>query len=221
MWESIQTIMKNLIKSDNIYLLLFLPFLFSIAACSTTGMQRSENVQSSMQDVDNDIKLIVVQIDAINASLEELTKHGQADRKRAFDLFSENTSKIEKMEKDFNKHAEQMESSGKTYFETWDKNNQKYDNPDIQRRSDERREELGDTYNKIAQNNVGVKEAFRTYVSDVTEIERFLSNDLTSDGMTAISRTSNRVVDNGSTLKSELQNLQSAIEDAREKMRQN
>ncbi len=215
------TIMKQRIKNGNFVLLICITTAFAVAACSTTGMQRSENVQSSMQAVDNDIKQIVVQIDAINASLEELTKPGQADRKRAFDLFSENSSKIEKMEKDFTKHAEQMESSGKTYFNTWDKNNQQYDNPDIQQRSDERREELGETYDKIARNNEGVKEAFQTYVSDVTEIERFLSNDLTDDGMNAISRTSNRVVNNGSQLRRELQNLQGAIEDAREKMRQN
>lgn len=212
--------MKKLITSGNTCLLLCLAMVFAISACSTTGMQRSEDVQSTMQTVDNDIKSIVVQIDAINSSLEELTKSGQADLKRAFDLFSDNASEIEKMEKDFEKHAAQMEASGKTYFEKWDDDSEKYDNPEIQKRSDERREELSQTYDKIGEYNVGVKEAFETYVSDINEIERFLSNDLTSDGIDSITPISDKAMNNGSHLKNELQNLQSAIEEARIKMRQ-
>lgn len=194
--------------------------LFAISSCSTTGMQRSEDVQSTMRTVDNDIKSIVVQLDAIGASLDELTKSGQADLKRAFDLFSDNASEIKNMEKDFVKHAAEMEKNGKTYFDKWDSESQEYDNPEIQKRSNERREELGNTYDKIAQNNVGVKEAFQEYVSDINEIERFLSNDLTSDGLDSISVVTNKALNNGTHLKNELQNLQAAIEEARVKMRQ-
>ena len=213
-------IMKKIITSGNTFMLLGLAAIFAVSACSTTGMQRSEEVQSSMQTVDNDIKEIVVQIDAINSSLDELTKPGQADLKRAFDLFSDNASEIKKMETGFSKNSVRMEESGETYFEEWDKDNQKYDNPEIQKRSDERREELGRTYDKIAQYNVGVKEAFVSYVSDINEIERFLSNDLTGDGIDSITPISDKAMNNGSHLKSELQNLQSAIEEARLKMRQ-
>ena len=212
--------MKNLITTGNTFLLLCLATVFAVSACSTTGMQRSEEVQSTMRTVDNDIKSIVVQLDAIGSSLDELTKPGQADLKRAFDLFSDNASKIKKMEQDFAKHANEMESSGKAYFNEWDNDSQKYDNPEIQKRSNERRAELGNTYDKIAQNNVGVKEAFRAYVSDINEIERFLSNDLTSDGLDSISVVTNKSLNNGTHLKNELQNLQAAIEEARVKMRQ-
>lgn len=48
--------------------------------------------------------------------LNELTKPGQADLKRAFELFSENASKIKDMRQDFSKHANEMEASGKAYF---------------------------------------------------------------------------------------------------------
>lgn len=202
------------------FLLICLASVLTISACSTTGMQRSEDVQSTMETVDNDIKSIIVQLDAINSSLEELTKPGQADLKKAFDLFSDNASEIKEMQKDFSKHAAQMEESGEAYFEQWDKNSQEYDNSDIQEQSNERRETLGETYDKIAQNNVGVKDAFQTYVSDINEIEEFLSNDLTSEGINSIESISEEVVDNGSHLKSELQNLQSAIEQARLEMRQ-
>lgn len=172
-----------------------------------------------METVDNDIQKIIVQLDAIEASLDELTKPGQADTKKAFDLFSDNASKIKKMEQEFYKHAAEMEASGKAYFKEWDSDKQSYDNAEIQRKSNERREALGETYDKIALNTIGVKEAFQTYVSDINEIQRFLSNDLTSDGMDSITPISDKVLNNGTQLKNELQNLQTAIENARAEMR--
>ncbi|MEX1013868.1 MAG: DUF2959 family protein [Candidatus Paceibacterota bacterium] len=212
--------MKNFIKPGNAIIVLLLATSFTLAACSTTGMQRSENVQSSMKSVDNDIKLIVVQIEAIGSSLNELTKPGQADVKRAYDVFSNNVSKIKKMENDFSKHADEMTESGKIYFQEWDKNNNQYDNPEIQKSSNERRAELGEIYDRIAENNKGVKEAFRIYVSDVNQINAYMSNDLTTRGITSIASLSDQTVRNGNMLKNELENLQSAIEDARAEMTQ-
>lgn len=212
-------IMKKFTPRGSAIAILFIASIFTLAACSTTGMQRSEDVQSSMKTVDNDIKDIVVQIESIGSSLNELTKPGQADVKRAFDLFSSNASKIEKMENDFSDHADEMTESGKTYFQEWEKKNQ-YDNPEIQRSSDERRAELSKIYDRIAENNKGVKDAFRIYVSDINQINDYLSNDLTTKGITSIASLSNQTVRNGNMLKIELENLQSAIEDARAEMTQ-
>jgi hypothetical protein len=210
--------MKRMNKPVNVFAVLILALSISVAACSTTGMQRSQDVQSDMQTVDNDIKLIIVQLDAINASLDELTKPGQADVKRAFDVYSKNVSNMEKLEKDFSKHADQMTESGQTYFEEWDENNNQYENPEIQRNSDERREALGNVYDKIAENSIGVKEAFRLFVSDAAQISSYISNDLTTKGITSISSLADGTVRNGVLLKNELENLQTAIEDARAEM---
>lgn len=74
--------------------------------CSSTGMQRSEEATTTMQTMDDDIKLAIVQLDATGASLDELVKPGQSDVKKAFDLYAENVSKIVKMEERFAKHAD-------------------------------------------------------------------------------------------------------------------
>jgi hypothetical protein len=211
---------KRNYKAGNLIAVLLLAIAISGSSCSTTSMQRSENAQNDLRTVDNDIKLIVVKLDAIGASLDELTKPGQADVKRAFNVFSNNTSKIREMEKDFSKHADQMTSSAKTYFEAWDKDKNQYDNPEIQRSSDERREQLGNIYDRIKGYNKGVKEIFKTYTSDVTEIKSYISNDLTANGIMSIASMSDKAVRNGTLLKTELENLQSAIEDAREEMTQ-
>ncbi len=194
--------------------------IINIAGCSSTGIERSKSATTTMETVDSDIKLVVVQLDATGASLDELMKPGQSDVKKAFDLFSANTLKMEKMEKDFSKHADEMKANGKDYFSEWQKEGAKYKNPRIQELSEQRRSALGDTYGKISESSRGMKEAFKTYISDIKEIQIYLSNDLTTGGIEAITGISRKVVNDGDNLKYTIRNVQSAIESARLEMAQ-
>jgi hypothetical protein len=191
-----------------------------IAGCSSTGMERSEKASTTMETMDNDIKIVITQLDITGASLEALMRPNQQEIKKTYDVFKENVSKMEDKEKDFIKHAIEMKKRGKEYFAEWQKEGGKYKNPQIQALSEQRRDELGAVYGKIAENSVGVKEAYRTYLSDVKEIQIYLGNDLTSKGIETISNVTRKVVDDGDNLKYALEKLQGAIDKAREEMAQ-
>jgi len=210
------------IKKNRIILAfaLLIATIFIEGACSSTGIQRSEKATSSMEKMDKDIKEVSIQLDATGASLAEVMRAGQSDVKKAFDSFKENVIKLEDMQKSFSKHADEMQVQGKDYFEEWQKEGNEYKNPQIQQLSDQRREELGDIYGEIASNSIGVKEAFKKYVSDVQEIRIYLSNDLTTNGIEAISQISREVVNDGDNLKYKIRNVQSAIDRARSEMSQ-
>jgi hypothetical protein len=192
--------------------------VIGLVGCDSTGRQRSREATTTMQTMENDIKSVAVQLDVTGASLDELMRPGQSDVKKAFNLYTDNVSKIEKMEKDFAKHADEMKARGKDYFEEWQKEGDKYKNPQIQELSDQRRIELGEIYGKIAENSIGVRDAFKAYVSDAKEIQNYLSNDLTSKGIEAIAATARKVVDNGENLRLAIKNVQTAIEKARAEM---
>jgi DNA-binding transcriptional regulator YbjK len=210
--------MKNI---NRIFASIFSAFVIVMAgltACSSTGMQRSEKTTTTMQTLDNDIKMVSAQLDATGSSLDELMKPGQSDVNKAFKEYSKNVDKIESMEKDYAKHAEQMQAKGKDYFEEWKQEGNSYKNPQIQQLSDERRQELGKIYDQIAQNSVGVKQAFRSYVSDAREVQMYLSNDLTSKGTASITTVSQKVVVDGNNFKAAIKNVQTAIDRARAEM---
>jgi predicted nucleic acid-binding Zn-ribbon protein len=173
-----------------------------------------------MQTMDKDIQSVATQLDATNASLDALMMPNQADVKKAFNSFSDNASKMESMQKDYAKNAADMKAQGKDYFAEWQKTGSTYKNPQIQQLSEQRRAELGDIYGQIAENSIGVNDAFTSYVSDVKEIQMYLSNDLTPKGIEAIAPTSRKVVDDGDSLKDAIKNVQTAIQKARESMSQ-
>ncbi|CAN5378873.1 hypothetical protein BH23BAC3_BH23BAC3_19710 [soil metagenome] len=199
--------------------ILLLAVIGFVAACSSTdNLQRSENMYTSLQTVDNNINEIVRQIDAINNSLNELVNTETTDLRRSFNRYSENVNTIRGMERGFAENTERMKSNAQSYFNQWDEEGRQYTNPDIQARSDERRAELGNAYERVEANTVGLREAFQAYVSDVSEIESFLSNDLTSQGIESMGSTANTSIRNGDNLKEELEEMQIAIRDTRSKM---
>ncbi|MEZ4550043.1 MAG: hypothetical protein R2860_10665 [Desulfobacterales bacterium] len=113
-----------------------------------------------------------------------------------------------------------MKARGKDYFEEWQTEGSKYKNPRIQELSEQRRMALADIYGQIPLNSIGVKEAFRAYLSDVTEIQTYLSNDLTSKGVEAIAPMARRASMDGDNLKYAIKDLEMAIEQARAEMTQ-
>jgi hypothetical protein len=192
----------------------------STASCSTTGIQRSKEATTTMTTMESDIKLVLVQLDATGASLDELTKPDNSDVQKAFYLYKDNVLKIGNMEKDFAKHTDEMNARGKDYFKEWEKEGDNYKNPRIQELSDERRMELSGIYGDIATNSIGVKDNFKAYVSDLKEIQTYLSNDLTPKGIESIASISGKVVQDGDNLKSAIQDIQAAIKNASLEMSQ-
>ncbi len=191
-----------------------------MAGCATTGMERSTKAQTSMTEMDGNIKLLLVQIDATEASLRELVKPDNSDVEKAFHLYSANVSKMDQLERNFTRHTDEMNARGKDYFEEWQKEGDKYKNPRIQQLSEERRLELSRIYGDIATSSIGVKERLNSYVTDLKEIQKYLSNDLTPKGIQAIAPLTREVTSKSSGLTNEIKDIQAAVNRANAAMNQ-
>ncbi len=212
--------MKQLTQYTYLFIILLLSVITCLIGCATTGMERSDNVTTTMQTVDDEINQVAVQLDATGASLDNLTKAGQSDVKKAFDLFSANVTKMDRLEKQFSRHAAEMKSRGKEYFAEWKKQGDAYTNPQIRKLSEERRAALGEVYGGIAEASIGVNGAFQTYMSDLKEVQTYLSNDLTPKGINSITPTADKVVLDGANMKNAVNRVQIAIDRAKVEMAQ-
>lgn len=190
------------------------------AACQSTGMERSNDTRISLQTMDDDITSAILQLNATGAALGEILRPGQPDLKKALKVFSDNVTKIVATETKFARHADELTARGTDYFEEWQKEGTEYNNPQIQQLSDQRRSILGSVYGRISAQSTRIKDTFKTYALDVTEIQQFLSNDLSTNGVTAIAPISRRVISDGDSLSNAMHNVQSIIQSARKEMAQ-
>jgi ribosomal protein S6 len=197
---------------------MILGVIISLAGCATTGMQRSTKTSTTMEAVENEYKQAVAQVDATGASLEDLVKQGQSEVKEAFKKYSANVDKMEDMGKRLFEHADNMSAEGKWYFEEWRMQGNTYTNPQIRALSEQRRADLSAIFAKISEASVGVKGAFKAYMSDIREIQTYLSNDLTPKGVEAITPIAQKAVKDGDSLKDAVNPVLSAIGTARKEL---
>jgi hypothetical protein len=194
--------------------------IITLTGCATTGIQRAAATGTTMEVVENDIRQIVAQVDITGAALDDLVRPGQADVKKAFNQYTSNVSKMEDLEKRFSKHAETMRVQGKEYFEEWRTEGDTYTNPQIQALSEQRRAELSAVFAKISEASVGVRGSLAAYMSDIREIQNYLSNDLTPKGIQAITPTARQAVKDGESLKDAMYPVLFAIGNARDELGQ-
>jgi hypothetical protein len=180
-----------------------------LTGCATTGMDRATKTTNSMQTVEGDYKQATVQIDATRATMEELIKPNQADMKKAYDAYTENVVKMEKSGKQLDTHTEKMRVKGNDYFAEWESS---YTNPEIRELSERRRIEIREGYVKISEASIGVKGALKSYLTDIREIQKYLSNDLTPQGIESIRPVAQRALTDGDNLKETVKPVLAAID---------
>jgi hypothetical protein len=209
--------MKLRFHSAVFFTTLLLGTITCLSGCATTGTERATKTTTSMQSVEADYKQASVQIDATRASLEELVKPNQPDMKKAYDVYTDNVQKMEHLGKQLDMHTEQMRARGSQYFAEWESS---YTNPEIRELSERRRIEMREGYAKIAEASVGVKGALKSYLTDIREIQKFVSNDLTSQGIESIKPITETAVKDGENLKEAIKPVLTAIDQVKADMTQ-
>ena len=204
-------------KFRNHSLALFTVFVLgtaaSIGGCATTGMDRSAKTSNSIKDVDIEIRKMMVQIDVTAASLDNVVAPGQSNLKKSYDSYSDNVVKLDKEGKRVIKRLDEMKAQSTKYFAEWEKQGDTYTNPEIRELSEERRTNLAAIYARVPEAGAGIKGTYHAYLTDLKEIQKFLSNDLTPKGVEAITPVSQQSVQHMADLKESLRPVLVALDE--------
>ena len=209
--------MKFKIKSIEFFTVMLLGAITGLTGCATTGMDRATRSTTSIQKVEEDYKQASEQIDVVRSSLERLFIPYQPKMKKAYDTYADDVKKMEELGKQLDIHTEKMKNRGNEYLIEWESS---YTNPEIRELSEQRRAEIREGYLKISVAGSGVKETLASYVTDITEIQKFLSNDLTPQGIDSIRPIAQRAAKEGDSLKESVKPELTAIDLVRTEMAQ-
>ncbi len=184
-----------------------------MGGCATTGMDRSVKASNSIRDVDSEIRKMIIQIDITAASLDSLILPGQTSLKKPFDTYSDNLARLDSEGKKVLKRTDELKERSKEYFEEWEKQGDAFTNPEIRELSAERRTKLAEIYARVPAAGHGIKGTYHAYLTDLKEIQKYLSNDLTPKGVEAITPVAKKSVQDLDALKVSLQPLLAALDE--------
>jgi len=184
-----------------------------MGGCATTGTERSVKTSNSIQDVEVEIRKMIVQIDATGASLDALVYPANPDLKKSFDSYSDNVVKLDNEGKKVLNRIEEMKARSNEYFAEWEKQGDTFTNPDIRELSAERRNNLAQIYAQVPAKGAGIKRAYNDYLIDLKEIQKYLSNDLTPKGIEAITPVAQKSIQDREALKESIKPVIVALDD--------
>lgn len=184
-----------------------------LGGCATTGMDRSVKTSSSIQEVDSEIRKMVVNLNTTAASLDSLFLANQPDLKKSFDTYSNDLKDLDQQGERVIKRVDDMRESSTAYFAEWEKQGDTYTNPQIRQLSEERREKLAAIYAQVPAAGAGIEANYLVYLTDLKEIQQYLSNDLTVGGVNAISPVAKKSVQDLDALKASVRPVIYALDE--------
>jgi len=156
------------------------------AGCSSSsGYQKGARAGTALNQAADGITRTDTQIERTLAALNDLLDNPQPDLRRQFRTFTSEVDSLDSMARRISSQADSMKSRGAAYFEQWSQDLATIQNEDIRRRSEARQQEVASRFQEIATSYTEVKTAFQPFISDLRDVQRFLSTDLTPGGLDA------------------------------------
>jgi hypothetical protein len=188
-------------------------FLFSatsailLVGCASTGVERVEQTSASMTAFRNDIINIQRATDVAMASLNDVIQTANSDPKKAFSAFSSSVAKLDKAVITAKTRAQEVKSQGEAYFKQWETEMKNVQNPEIRRLAETRKEKLQETFSKLGPLLEQTKADFDPFSSDVHDLQKYLSNDLTLAGIDSAKALISKTIEHGRTVQTSLDTL--------------
>ena len=152
---------------------------------SAQGYKLADKVGSSIAEFRDEIVGVKKEVDATMNALDKIVAQAAVDPRKAFKEFDKSVPKIDSAAAKARKRAEDMKAQGKTYFDKWEKDLGAVKDPDIRKLAEERRAKLQATFSQIQQLMPPAREQFATWLSNLKDLQKFLSQDLTIEGIDA------------------------------------
>ncbi len=160
--------------------------LVAFAGCGGNGPARAKKASSGMTEARSEVAKGTTTLDATMASLSAMTAEPNKDLPKRYADYSEKLADTRAAAAETGEKADAMRKDGDAYFAAWEKECAEISNEDIRAMSGERRLELKGRFQEISESFAAVKAAYAPVLSDLTDIERSLGNDLTPSAVTAI-----------------------------------
>lgn len=188
------------------------------AACTTTGFQKSTNIADTMANQTQMIQEAKPQVDAMLASLDQLTR-AEGDLRPAFKTFSDTLDDTEKVAARARQTEQTIRVKEAEYIAEWEKQTAEITNPQIKAATQARQAEVNTKLSRLSQTGKRAGDAYSPFISNMKDIRTYLSNDLTTDGVKKLEPTIEKARRDGATLQKALDDFNRASADVQASLR--
>jgi hypothetical protein len=186
----------------------------ALIGCSSNpkGPERSAKAVESFKDTREHLADAGKQVGVTNESLLKLTTASAGDLRPVFNNFAENVRKMQDMAKEARERAEAMRAKTDAYTAQWQKEFSTISDEELRRTSEKRVAAAKAEFERVRTAATDVKGAYQPYMQGLQDVQTYLTNDLTADGVRSIGTKANDTIRKGETLQQRIAGLQSELD---------
>jgi chromosome segregation ATPase len=183
-----------------------------LTGCGTSrGYKQADKTGAGIAEFREEITNGKKAIDATMTSLGAVATSANSDPRKPFEQFSKDVANLESTANKIKKRAEDMRAQGQAYFDQWEKQLAEVKNPEIQRLAAERKAKLKETFESVKKYTEPLKAQFEPWMSDLKDLQKYLSNDLTVAGVDAAKSLFTKTTEGGLEVQKSMDGLVSEL----------
>ncbi len=160
----------------------------ALLALLTAGVARAgqQELAAAIGETRSEVMQTRDQLQATVDAIDALTKQKSGDMRPAYDKFVAARAKTQTAGDITRNRADKMSNEAGTHFSTWQKEIDGIANASVKKKAQRRLESVQRSYNKVLAQMKEAGSRFRPLLSDLTDIEKALANDLTPGGVKSV-----------------------------------
>lgn len=178
-----------------------------LAGCATQGYDKGSAAGSKLQQAADTVAASETAVADCVTALNDLATNAAPDLRPQFKQFETSIKKLESLSKRIGSNTVSMQAKSQAYFAKWDAELAGIRNENIRARSEARRKEVSESFEKIQAACEKTCNRFAPFLSDLNDVRRALSVDLNRSGIAAVARSVEQVNRNATPLKESLSRL--------------
>ena len=156
------------------------------AGCSSIGYKKQNLTAANIQSTGNLITDLQGKLDTTLTSLNNLVNQPQADLRPQYKTFASNITALQSAAKKLSAARTDIAAKEKEYFAEWNQEIAQMQNADIKAISQSRRDEVAKNLASLKTSYAQTDMAFKPFLADLQDVQKYLSVDLTAGGLAAI-----------------------------------
>ncbi len=157
-----------------------------LTGCGTTsGYKQADKTGAGIAEFRDEVVKGKNAIDATMKALGDVATSANTDPRKAFEQFSKQVANLESTAADIRKRAQSMKEQGQAYFKHWEQQLAEVNNPEIRTLAAQRKAKLQEAFDSIRKYSEPLKAQFEPWLSDLKDLQKYLSTDLTIAGVDA------------------------------------
>jgi DUF2959 family protein len=153
---------------------------FAAARVGAAGetFKQSAELGKRTAKTSEDVSKYVTQLDKTEQALSSVSQAQSKDLKKRYESFSKEANKLEKAQKQATSDIDEMKSTGRKYFSSWDTSIAQMSSPELRQTSTERRSKVMKDHDELAATLSDIGRQLQPFMSNLHDLKAFLETDL-------------------------------------------